>query len=399
MSYLSASETQRYLDSLLKNYEAQLDNKRSLESDCQKLRELIQGIISRVQDLNKDFEKLKDEYDSRNTHKEEQKGGNKKNIQILNGASQKMSIDPIIIIKLYSYVASTAFSPDGCFVAAGSDKYIRVCDINKGTVVLDYSYNPHEDHHFVRAISWTGDGKYLVCGDECGFIRVFNFPTKSTDDKPFRTFESTGGCIYQMQCSHSNKFFATVNGGGIICLYDLPDFSLITTAQSGERNASSLSINESDSLIAVGYSNGLIHIYNIAKNQFISTVKVHEKEINSLLFIPLSNKIVTSSFDNTIKIWNYVDENDHIKLSLWKQISDHESLVLSLSTDSEGKWLLSGSKDNSFILTELKTGNPIYKVGYHTDSILTVSFARHGSIFCTGSGDKAVIVWKFTVVE
>ena len=62
------------------------------------------------------------------------------------------------------------------------------------------------------------------------------------------------------------------------------------------------------------------------------------------------NKIATSSGDNTIKIWEFVNEK---KLKLIKTLNKHKSTVISIAKIKDKNWLVSVSYDNKLIIWDL----------------------------------------------
>jgi len=98
--------------------------------------------------------------------------------------------------------------------------------------------------------------------------------------------------------------------------------------------------------------------------------------------------IISGSKDKTIKQWN-VETGENVRTLI-----GHSGTVTSLCISTDGKYLVSGSKDTSVKLWELSTGNNIYTFIGHMMNITSVKFSPDGKYIVSGSKDKSVIIWE-----
>ena len=77
--------------------------------------------------------------------------------------------------------------------------------------------------------------------------------------------------------------------------------------------------------------------------------EMHKNWISKIIQIS-ENKIATSSGDNTIKIWELVNEK---KVKLIKSLNKHKSTVISIIKIKSKNWLVSVSYDNKLIIWDL----------------------------------------------
>jgi WD40 repeat protein len=68
--------------------------------------------------------------------------------------------------------------------------------------------------------------------------------------------------------------------------------------------------------------------------------------------------------------------------------------VLLLAVDWIGDLILSGSKDLTARISSISSGQMLYTVKGHTNSIITVAYNSRRNMFCTGSGDRSVKIWS-----
>ena len=416
MSYLQSNQVRSLLDGLGNEYDSLIENKNKLETDCNKLKELIESQINQIQQINNEFEKLRFDFH------QHLNGGNiaqiPKNINpdppqnltnesneqewiIENIENTSMNTDPVQISLLaeivdVSVISSTSFSPDGNLLAIGSDKNLRVYDINNDTFQLQSPIKDSKEDvpNHIRSLAWSPDSRYIICGGEDHFVRVFELSSKVL----ISHFKAGEGEVFQLQCAHKSNFFATATGDGYLALWRLDTYTKIWNSTPFNLNnsspATSLSISDDDKIIAVGYGDNKIVFWNVETQKAIYEHLCHSQGIYATQFVPGSKRIITSSLDTTIKIWDIEYKNDLISLKLWKELDGHTNYVLTLAIESKGKWLLSGSKDLTVKLSSLESGLMVYNLKAHTNTVITVSFNNQGTMFCTGSGDHSVKIWS-----
>jgi len=63
-------------------------------------------------------------------------------------------------------------------VTGGGDKTVRIWDIDQKKMVIASSPFPSE----VRAVDWSSNGKFIVCGDLNGFVYLLDPNTLAIQD-------------------------------------------------------------------------------------------------------------------------------------------------------------------------------------------------------------------------
>lgn len=64
------------------------------------------------------------------------------------------------------------------FVTGGGDKTVRIWDIDQKKMVIASNPFPSE----IRAVDWSSNGKFIVCGDLNGFVYLLDPNTLATQD-------------------------------------------------------------------------------------------------------------------------------------------------------------------------------------------------------------------------
>jgi WD40 repeat protein len=126
--------------------------------------------------------------------------------------------------------------------------------------------------------------------------------------------------------------------------------------------------------------------YSTFECPFYATNMEHDDRINYAEFLPGGMKIITTSRDNTAKLWNFKGKlltkfNKH-KNSVIKAVffdNGNNTIILTFSDDNTAKlWDLNGD-----LLTDLK----------HGDKIFSAAFSLDGGKILTASRDKTAKLW------
>ncbi|MGB3512942.1 MAG: hypothetical protein WBA93_27750 [Microcoleaceae cyanobacterium] len=96
-------------------------------------------------------------------------------------------------------------------------------------------------------------------------------------------------------------------------------------------NVLSVAFSHDGKLLAVGSTDGEIHLRRVADGQQVLTCKGHTNGLRSVAFLPDNKTLASASYDCTVKIW---DINTGKCL---KTLEGHTSLIRSLAVSPDGK--------------------------------------------------------------
>lgn len=124
-----------------------------------------------------------------------------------------------------------------------------------------------------------------------------------------------------------------------------------------------------------------------AQDTPVRTFGVHDYTVFSTDFSPDGKYVVTGSWDNTIKMWEVKTGK------LIRTFAGHQFAVFGIDFSPDGKYLISSSKDNTIKLWNVKTGGLLRTFYGHKSWVYTVRFSPDGKYFASGSWDGAVKLW------
>ena len=129
-------------------------------------------------------------------------------------------------------------------------------------------------------------------------------------------------------------------------------------------------------------------LWEKASGKQIMTYHGHEGPVNSAVFSPDGEHILTASDDQTARLW---------ERSSGKQIMTyrgHEFWVTSAVFSPDGEYILTASHDNTARLWERESGKNIMTYHGHKDDVNSVVFSPDGEHILTASDDQTARLWE-----
>ena len=116
----------------------------------------------------------------------------------------------------------------------------------------------------------------------------------------------------------------------------------------------------------------------------------HTNNVTSASFSPDGKKIVSASWDKTIRIWD-VETGKQIGVAT----ENHTSFVSYATFSPDGKKIISASDDRTIRIWDAETGEQIGEpLEGHTDFINSASFSPDGKKIVSAARDKTIRIWN-----
>ena len=119
----------------------------------------------------------------------------------------------------------------------------------------------------------------------------------------------------------------------------------------------------------------------------IHTLREHEGSVCSVALSADGQTLVSGGRDNTTKIWNMRTRQ------LLHTLTGHKDSVYSVALSADGQTLVSGSLDKTIKIWNPKTGRLLHILTGHKDSVSSVVLSADGQTLVSGSGDKTIKLW------
>ena len=273
-------------------------------------------------------------------------------------------------------VQSVAFSPDGKFLASGSDDSticlwnMRTCDFTDPYILTD-----HTDD--VESVAFSPDGLILASGSKDNTVRLWSM--------------ETGG--------HP---------------------TVLQTLENPDDTVESVAFSPDGEFLAAGDRNNIIHLWkrSLGTNKFnyFKTIKAHSDDVESVAFSfsPYGTLLASGSRDQSFHLWK-MDDLDKDKRSAVEHpgtvtsvafSSDRRLLAIGIlnETDQIGQvclWPLSylypsseSSQPSEDIRTEFLSLNYETYERWHGADIRGVAYSPDGKFLASCGTDEKIYLWR-----
>lgn len=123
------------------------------------------------------------------------------------------------------------------------------------------------------------------------------------------------------------------------------------------------------------------------------TLSGHADVVSAVAWLG-SERVVTGSFDKTIKIWNAATG------AIEQTLSGHQDQVLALAAAANGDLFASGSKDRQVKLWSAATLDTSKDIASHTKAVHSIVFSADGKLVAScGEDDTRILLWDVSAAK
>ncbi|KAG1739462.1 uncharacterized protein EDB91DRAFT_386645 [Suillus paluster] len=126
-------------------------------------------------------------------------------------------------------------------------------------------------------------------------------------------------------------------------------------------------------------------------------IKVHKEKVWALAFFKDGRRVITSSHDATLQIWD-VQKGALVG----GPFEGHKHGVKSVAISPDDRRIASGGNDKTIIIWDVESKQMVFGIDplvKHTDSVCSVCFSPNGKKLASGSNDKTVVIWDMETGE
>ncbi|CCH58193.1 hypothetical protein TBLA_0A03950 [Henningerozyma blattae CBS 6284] len=215
----------------------------------------------------------------------------------------------------------------------------------------------------------------------------------------FGVISSNSNCVWVPPSSKKSKSLGKVITGALenISVWDLKTSELeyvlsdglppgsVDLKSSKPAEVSYLQFHSETGLIAAGYADGVIKLWDLVSKTVLLSFNGHKSRITMLKFDKTGTQLISGSEDSNIIVWDLVSE-----VGLYK-LRSHKGTITGLWCDSDN-WLISTSKDGLIKVWDLKTQQCIETHIAHTGECWALGIMT--DFVVTSSADSQLKIWQ-----
>jgi WD40 repeat protein len=161
-----------------------------------------------------------------------------------------------------------------------------------------------------------------------------------------------------------------------------------TTILEGHTSGvNSVAFSNNSSRIVSGSYDKTVRIWDSVSGAVLHTLEGHTSAVTSVAFSFDGSRIVSGSHDKTVRIW------DSVSGAVLHTLEGHTSAVTSVAFSSDGSRIVSGSSDRTVRIWDAFSGAVLHTLEGHTDTVRSVAFSSDSSRIVSGSADATVRIW------
>jgi WD40 repeat protein len=308
-------------------------------------------------------------------------------------------------------IRDVTFTPDGRYlVSAANDKLIRVWDLETGKTVRTLRGQigaGHEGKIFAMALS--PDGRWLAAGgfmanftgdnhEEIGTIRLYDF----TSGKLITLLKGHTNVVSALAFSPDNRYLVSGSGDFNAIIWNLESKpsglgaskpkGLDSKKLSGHtKQIYAVAFTSDSQRVVTGSYDHSLRLWRVRDGELITTMKGHTDKVQSVAISPQEDIIASGSWDHTIRLW------DGRTGQFIKTLANQGTPIGSLSFSPDGRYLVSGvsSVPTNCHVWSIPDGKEIVTYRGHDNTVIATAVSPDGHVVATGGGNKqAIHLWS-----
>jgi len=276
------------------------------------------------------------------------------------------------------------FSPDGKQLVWGTSEGL-IPFWNIGEDRLEASLHGHTGQ--VQSVTFSSEGGLLASGGLDRTVRLWNVKTGTQ-----MTIGEHEWPVLDVAFGEKSNALVSIDTGNSIRFWDLLTGSLRETLDHVALNVSR-HYNSVDGYVhfaphaasvAIGVENEVL-VYDIMAGSVLR-LHTHKDQVSSVEFSPDGRWLASGSRDQTIMLWNTQDNTV-------AHIYTGESLVQGIAFARGGQTLASSANDGTLKLWDVPPNQHLHRLAGHTGTVHCVQYSRDGRKLASSGEDFVIRVW------
>ena len=277
----------------------------------------------------------------------------------------------------------TLFTADGRYCLTRAATGTASVFSTKTGVLLGLPFQPSAG---IYAFTVTPDKMKIMTGGARGRVQLWD----ATTGRPFGQAYDHDASVWAVAVSHDGLHMLSAGMDGVVKLWDAQlGAPLRTVIILPGVSIQAVAFNPQDSSLAIiGGGDKRARLVNVLTGKVSHSLVGHEGRVMVVEFSPDGRRVLTGSFDNTVRIWD-VETGRRVS-----QPMRHQGPLWYYSAFSpDGSAIVTGCDDGTARLWDVATAKPIGPKLKHQAALRTAAFWAGGSEIVTGTAAGTTRFW------
>eukprot|EP00818_Percolomonas_sp_WS_P000463 CAMPEP_0117451660 /NCGR_PEP_ID=MMETSP0759-20121206/9133_1 /TAXON_ID=63605 /ORGANISM="Percolomonas cosmopolitus, Strain WS" /LENGTH=1062 /DNA_ID=CAMNT_0005244289 /DNA_START=36 /DNA_END=3221 /DNA_ORIENTATION=- len=335
------------------------------------------------------------------------------------------------IYQLHEGPIRTIFVNEGICVTGSDDQFIRVWPLDFSDFFLEAQHDSP-----VTSVVISKDALTLAVGTEKGSIGCLDFTTQ----KYSTIMRSHTDSILSVDLDPHHAEFATVSKDNTIRVWDVVSFDQLYQFDTVGECPVSIMYHPVQYQIAVGFTSGIVRIFDIATTSVIEEYKAHKTGVLDMLYSADGRWLITVSVESLvisdclhmyqpIKVMHFLRDSESVSLAMspngeylascgpagnivhlyacakdFEEVHAFETessdIFLAVRFTADSKHLLALTSNSRLVRFSIKEDTPpVEHLQAHRKMATCITTSDNGDYIVTGGSDGIVKIWDSEFVR
>lgn len=141
---------------------------------------------------------------------------------------------------------------------------------------------------------------------------------------------------------------------------------------------------------------GDLRLFGTSDWSLVSTLGGHLDTVSGVAWAPDGKRLVSGSFDKTVRLWEVADPK---AAKVLHTFTGHSDFVYAVAFGPKGDWYATASKDRTGRMIDAATGKSLFTFSGNNDEVLAVAVRPDGAQVFTSGLESAVKAWDAKTAE